>query len=65
MLYKVHEYQNIGIKEYWIIDPIEEQITVMLLEEGSYNKAIFTGDNAVVSPTFPQFNLTVSHILSA
>ncbi|MDJ0898745.1 MAG: Uma2 family endonuclease [Xenococcus sp. MO_188.B8] len=34
---KVREYQNIGIKEYWIIDPIEQKITVLVLEQGRYH----------------------------
>ena len=32
---KVVEYQEIGIAEYWIVDPIEERISILVLEKGS------------------------------
>ena len=62
---KTREYQNIGIKEYWIVDPIEQKITVLVLGKGSYNKVIFTGNDLVNSATFPQLKVTASCILSA
>ena len=62
---KAREYQNTGIREYWIVDPIEQKITVLVLDKGSYDKAIFTRDDAIGSPTFPQLNITASRILSA
>jgi Uma2 family endonuclease len=33
---KRREYAQAGIPEYWIVDPEEEQITVLRLEEGRY-----------------------------
>ncbi|MDJ0903385.1 MAG: Uma2 family endonuclease [Xenococcus sp. MO_188.B8] len=62
---KAREYQNSGIREYWIVDPIEQKITVLVLDKGSYDKAVFTGDDVIGSPTFPQLNVTASGILSA
>jgi Uma2 family endonuclease len=60
---KVAEYQDAGIKEYWIVDPIEGKLTIMIINQGSYNKVIFTGNNAISSATFPQLKVTVSKIL--
>lgn len=42
--YKRSQYQARGIPEYWIIDPIQQQITVFILVTGLYEQAIFTGD---------------------
>ena len=44
---KAIEYQNIGIPEYWIVDPTEQKITVLVLNEGSYTKTVFTGSKAI------------------
>ena len=35
---KVAEYQATGIPEYWIVDPIEQKITVLVLDQGRYTK---------------------------
>ncbi|MEM8674281.1 MAG: Uma2 family endonuclease [Cyanobacteria bacterium P01_G01_bin.67] len=63
--YKVQEYQDIGIPEYWIVDPIEQKIAVLILKDGSYIKTIFTGEDEISSSTFPQLQLTATEILEA
>ena len=71
---KVTEYQNTGIPEYWIVDPIEQKITVLVLDKGSYTKTVFAGDEAIslrevaepiASTTFPELKVTAGEILSA
>ena len=62
---KAIEYQNTGIPEYWIVDPIEQKITVGVLDKGSYTKTVFTEDDAIHSPTFPQLEFTAGEIISA
>jgi Uma2 family endonuclease len=59
---KAIEYQNTGISEYWIVDPIEQKITVGVLKDGSYIKTAFTGVEAISSPTFPQLEITATEI---
>ena len=61
---KVAEYQNSGIGEYWIVDPIEQKITVLVLEKDGYSKRVFTERKAIVSSTFPQLNVTAGSVLS-
>ena len=48
--YKRAQYQARGIAEYWIVDPIQQQITVLTLVAGLYEEAVFVGDAAIVSP---------------
>lgn len=62
---KALEYQRKGIPEYWIVDPIEQKITVLVLDKGSYTKTVFTGSEAIASPTFPGLKLTATKILEA
>ncbi|MGK7872084.1 MAG: Uma2 family endonuclease, partial [Xenococcaceae cyanobacterium] len=58
------EYANKGIPEYWIVDPIENKVTVLLLERGTYQEREFTAFEQIVSRTFPELNLTVEQMLS-
>ncbi len=62
---KAIEYQNTGIPEYWIVDPIEQKITVLVLKDGSYGKTLLTGSEAIASRTFSQLQLTATEILEA
>ncbi len=62
---KAIEYQQTGIPEYWIVDPIEQKITVLVLLDGSYTKTVFTGNGAIASPIFPQLKVTATEILEA
>ncbi len=59
------QYAARGIAEYWAIDPIEQVVTVLRLENGQYVEVgVFRDGEAIVSPMFPQLSLTVQQILS-
>ena len=59
------QYAARSIAEYWVIDPIEQVVTVLRLEEGQYVEVgVFRDGEAIVSPMFPQLSLTVQQILS-
>jgi Uma2 family endonuclease len=62
---KVAEYADCGIPEYWIVDPIEQKVTVNLLEKGRYIETVYTVDEEIESNTFPELKLTVNKVLSA
>lgn len=65
--YKRSQYQARGIPEYWIVDPIQQQITVFILVTGLYEQAIFTGDMVINSTLLSDHNqpspLTASQLL--
>jgi len=59
------QYAARGIAEYWVIDPIEEVVTVLRLQDGQYVEVGgFRDGEAIVSPMFPQLSLTVQQIFS-
>ena len=62
---KVQQYQERGIPEYWIIDPTEQKVSVLLLVDGTYQATEFTGNQQIVSGTFPELKLTVAQVLLA
>ncbi len=71
---KFSDYEEMGIPEYWIIDyaglggrdfignPKQPAIFVCELVDGEYVKRLFRGSDVIVSPTFPQINLTAQQI---
>ena len=62
--YKRSEYAALGINEYWIVDPLKQQVTILILDEGLYEETIFTKEQALVSPTFTELKLTPEQILT-
>ncbi|MGF1480051.1 MAG: Uma2 family endonuclease [Cyanophyceae cyanobacterium] len=57
------EYSVLDIPEYWIIDSLSEQVTLLTLTEGWYDAQEFTGSDVVRSPTFPDLAQSVEEIL--
>ena len=62
---KVQQYGQRGIPEYWIIDPQEQLVTVLLLKNGGYEKQEFRGDSRIVSEAFPELKLTAVQVIRA
>jgi Uma2 family endonuclease len=74
---KFRNYEEMGIPEYWIADyaalgarkfignPKQPTIFVCELVDGEYQMTAFQGNNLIVSPTFPQLNLTAQQIFDS
>jgi Uma2 family endonuclease len=76
-LYKLAEYEALGIFEYWIVDylalgaaryigsPKTPTISIYQLVDGEYQLAQFRGGDAIASPTFPSLQLTAQAIFDS
>jgi Uma2 family endonuclease len=75
---KLDEYQRLKIAEYWIVDylaigsrdflgnPKEPSVFVYRLDEsGQYQSTRFQGSDRILSPTFPELNLSIEQILAS
>ncbi|WP_019499798.1 Uma2 family endonuclease [Pseudanabaena sp. PCC 6802] len=74
-LTKLGEYEKLGIPEYWIVDylglggrrlignPKQPTITICQLVNEEYQLQQFQAEERLVSPAFPNLNLTVSQIV--
>jgi Uma2 family endonuclease len=62
---KPAEYADRGIPEMWIIDPDRAVVKIGTLTDGAYQFQDFTGQDEIVSPTFPGLTLTAHQILTA
>lgn len=61
--YKRSEYAARGIAEYWIVDPMQQKVTVLEWVEGLYEEKVYEGEGAIASPLLGTLNLTASQIL--
>lgn len=61
--YKRSEYAALGVDEYWIVDPKNEKITILLLEEGLYEETVYNSSDKLVSRLFSDLDLTVNQVL--
>ncbi|GAA6619309.1 Uma2 family endonuclease [Scytonema sp. NUACC26] len=74
---KFADYEEMGIPEFWIADykalggkkfigdPKQPTFSVCQLVGDEYQITKFTGNDLIVSPTFPQLNLTAQQIFDA
>jgi len=63
--YKRSEYAVRGILEYWIVDPGNAKVTVLMLVDGLYEAVVFQGSDSIASPNFPDLQLTAAQVLAA
>ena len=49
---KRNQYEWRGVPEYWIVDQVKEQVTVLFLTQDGYEETVFVGDKSVKSPSF-------------
>jgi Uma2 family endonuclease len=73
---KLRDYEEMGIEEYWIVDyaalgakkfignPKQPTFFICSLEDGEYQMNPFTENTPIISPTFPQFNLSPQQIFA-
>jgi Uma2 family endonuclease len=74
---KYGDYEEMGVKEYWIVDylavgahkfvgkPKQPTISIHYLVDGEYQVQQFRGNDKIQSPTFPDLNLTAEQIFQA
>ena len=64
---KPKEYAARGIPEFWQVDPTPDRavVIVLSLKDGAYQSREFRGRDRVLSPTFPDLQLTAEQILRA
>ena len=75
--HKFIDYEALQIPEYWVVDylglggrryigsPKQPTFSVYQLINGEYQSQQFQGSNRILSPTFPELNLTAEQVFDA
>ncbi len=61
---KRSEYAVLEIAEYWIVDTLQDMVTVCTLTEGFYDAVEFRGEERIISSTFSELDLTAEQVLA-
>lgn len=60
---KLNAYQRAGVREYWLVSPLEETVQIFTLEAGTFHASdIFTPGMTATSCALSGFSLDVSKI---
>jgi Uma2 family endonuclease len=63
---KREAYKNAAVGEYWIVDPQEQRITVLTLEQDDYRvHGEFVPGQQATSVMFPEFSVDVAAVFAA
>jgi Uma2 family endonuclease len=59
---KREEYLAYGLLEYWIVDPMKRQVTVLTRRGDRWNEAVFRDQQIIASFVLPSFATTVAEL---
>jgi Uma2 family endonuclease len=63
---KRSQYENLGIPEYWIINPQTQGVLVLrLTSDGFAEVGSFAGDDPIQSCQFPTLSLTAAELFAS
>ncbi|NJN88873.1 MAG: Uma2 family endonuclease [Leptolyngbyaceae cyanobacterium SL_7_1] len=62
-IYKRDQYADIGLPEYWLIDPVAQTVTVLSLQGNAYRElGVFSQQKAIPSVEFAELELAVEQL---
>jgi len=59
---KREEYLAYGLLEYWIVDPLKHQVTVLTRRGDAWNEVVFRDEQVIGSLVLPGFATTVAEL---
>lgn len=63
-VWKRQQYEELGILEYWIIDPHRAKVTVLTLLNGRFESEVYAASQQIISSLFPALKISVEKLLT-
>jgi len=63
-VWKRQQYEEMGVLEYWIIDPHLAKVTTLVLVEGKYKETVYSGRSQLTSAVFPSMTVIVQDLIT-
>jgi len=63
-LIKYQKYMEVGVGEYWVIDPMEKSVNVHLLENGNYTTRHYDAVAKVQVQTLPELTINLAEVFA-
>ncbi|MEO1297985.1 MAG: Uma2 family endonuclease [Cyanobacteria bacterium J06636_16] len=61
---KRKQYEQRQIPEYWIVDATAQKVTILTLKGRRYAEQVYTGQDKIISATFPALELTAEQVFA-
>jgi len=61
-IFKFNKYLSVGVKEYWIVDPIKEEILVNILTNSMYSTTIYVKGDVINLTILADLNINVTDL---
>ena len=59
---KFEEYLKAGVREYWIVDPVDQLVAVHILNAGEYSTKVYGNEGAVPVHVLPGFSVDMAPV---
>ena len=59
---KLNLYEDAGVREYWIVDPMESKVTVYTLEKENFHMSVYTFQDTIPVSIGDDFTIDFSKI---
>jgi Uma2 family endonuclease len=61
---KRDEYLAFGLREYWIVDPLQGTVTVLTRQGDTWHESVLRDQQTIVSPVLPDLLTTVAELFA-
>jgi len=59
---KLKRYEHFGVREYWIVDPVDDSVRILRLDGKHFERIVVGGE--IKSPLLPGFSLAVKDVFA-
>lgn len=61
---KFNIYEQVGVREYWIVEPVDKTVAVFMLQEDKHygRPKVYSEDDSITVSTFPELVIDLKRV---